>query len=81
MGRGPSQKGIEARQRILVELARRWEEFEPQPAYARLAMDLDISYSSFLNHVRALRAEGLIHQAPDLWITRLGYQAARDIKY
>lgn len=77
MGRGPSQKGIEARQKILAELARRWEEFEPQPSYAELAAELGMSYGVFQHHLRGLRAAGLVQPPPDLWITRAGYLEIR----
>lgn len=77
MGRGPSQKGIEARRRILAELARRWEEFEPQPSYVELAKDLSMGYGGMIGHLRILRDAGLVHPQPDLWITRAGFEEIR----
>lgn len=81
MGRGPSKKGEEARRRILAELARRYAEFEPQPSYAQLAKDIGMGYGSMIGHVRVLRAAGLIHPQPDLWITRAGFEAIRGAEY
>lgn len=74
MGRGPSKKGIEARQRILAELARRYLEFEEAPTFLQLADVTGIKGGNLQGHVAILRTEGLIH-ARTLWITRSGYKA------
>ncbi len=75
MGRGPSQEGIEARQRILAELARRWREFESPPSWLGLAADLEMPIGTLRFHVGALQKQGLMHPT-GLWITRAGYRVA-----
>ena len=71
MGRGPSQKGVEARRRILAELARRWEEVEPPPTWKAMMAAVGMSNGSLEHHLRGLREDGLVHEEA-LWITRAG---------
>lgn len=73
MGRGPSKKGEEARQRILAELARRYAEFELPPTWDALASETGMPLATMRYHVARLQARGLINPA-GLWITRAGFE-------
>lgn len=77
MGRGPSKKGIEARQRILAELARRWREVEAPPTWIDMMAALGMSSGNLDWHIRKLRSEGLVHPGA-LWITRAGLDETDD---
>lgn len=74
MGRGPSQEGIEARQRILAELARRYLEYEAPPGWVEMHTALGMGKGTLEHHVRWLRDRGLVHPG-SLWITRAGLDA------
>lgn len=76
MGRGPSQRGIEARQKILAELARRWENMEDLPGWKDLEAVTGLKAATIAYHLRALRQSGYIHQE-HLQITKSGYSQVK----
>lgn len=76
MGRGPSQKGIEQRRKILAELARRWENMEPELSIAVLAREMGIERNSFYHYLKDLRDLGLVHPSAVL-VTPAGYAEIR----
>lgn len=60
------------RGRILAELRRRRDAWEPPPSIRDLGELIGLERTATLYHLQALRAEGLVH--PDgIVITRKGY--------
>jgi len=75
-GVGEHERGKAARDRILEELVRRWEAFEPTPSEYELAESLGIHRMSVRHHAQRLREVGLLHPTA-LWPTPEGYRLQR----